>query len=290
MDTSKPSRTAFVFAGGGSLGAVEVGMLKALVEAGVKADLVAGSSVGAINAAYFAATPDNRGAEGLERIWRGLRSSDIFPVSAWRGLLSLTGYASSFVDPSGLRAILEKSLPYRNIEDAALPCSLIATDLCTGTEVRLESGNAVDALMASAAIPGVFPPVVIGGNTLIDGGIAANSPIASVVARGAKRIVLLPTGFSCSLESGSADPLTIAMHALNLMIAGQLRREIDYHSSLCEIFVAPPLCPLTVTPYDFSEAGEMIDRAYDSTCIWLDSGGLQKADDVPSELVPHLHD
>jgi NTE family protein len=282
-------RTAFVFAGGGSLGAVEVGMLKALVEAGVKADLVAGSSVGAINAVYFAAIPDDRGVEGLERIWRSLRSADIFPVSPWRGILSLVGYAPSFVDPSGLRAVLEKHLPTRQIEDTVLPCSIIATQLRTGMEVRLESGNALDALMASAAIPGVFPPVVIDGDTLIDGGVAANSPISSVVARGATRILLLPTGFSCSLESGSADPLTTAMHALNLMIAGQLRREIEFHSGRCRIFVAPPLCPLTVTPYDFSAAGEMIDRAYDSTREWLASGGLEIADKVPSGLVPHSH-
>ena len=83
------SKTAFVLAGGGSLGAVEVGMLECLVAAGVRADLVVGASVGAINGAYFAAHPDSEGVQRLRAIWAGLHRRDIFPFAPFGGFLSL---------------------------------------------------------------------------------------------------------------------------------------------------------------------------------------------------------
>lgn len=281
-------RTAFVFAGGGSLGAVEVGMLKALVAADIRADLVTGASAGAINAAYFAALPEVSGVAALERIWRGLHTANVFPVSPWRSLLSLAGRAPSLVDPTALREVLEAHLPYRRLEETMIVCHLVATDVREGTEVGLAAGPAVDALMASAAIPGVFPPVTIDGRLLIDGGVAANTPIASAVSLGATRIIVLPTGFSCALTDATLHPLALAVHALNLMIARQLRSDVEHFRDRCRIVVVPPLCPVEVTPYDFSAAGELIDRAYVSTRAWLAGGGLA-VEDVPHELVPHTH-
>src|SRR5262249_42678521 len=160
-----------VFAGGGSLGAIEVGMLRALVEHGICPDFVVGASAGAINAAYFAGHPDLEGVNRLAAIWRRLRSSDVFPLSPIHGLLSFFGRRSSVLDPSPLGPLLEARLPYERLEDARLPCRIVATDVLDGSEVVLSSGPAAEALLASAAIPGVFPPVEIDGNYLIDGGI-----------------------------------------------------------------------------------------------------------------------
>ncbi len=92
--------TAFVFAGGGSLGAVEVGMLEALVEQGARPDFVVGSSVGAINAAAFAGSPDASGVQRLAAIWRGLRSQDVFPLAPLKGLLGFAGLRKSLLDPA----------------------------------------------------------------------------------------------------------------------------------------------------------------------------------------------
>ena len=97
-------RTAFVFAGGGSLGAVQVGMLRELMRAGVKADFVVGSSVGAINAAYFAGAPDAAGVDKLEKIWRGLRRHDVFPLTL-RSVLGFMGGAGNLIDPFNLRRL-----------------------------------------------------------------------------------------------------------------------------------------------------------------------------------------
>src|SRR5437870_926045 len=102
MTENATSRTAFVFAGGGSLGAVEVGMLKALVAHGVRADFVVGASVGAINAAYFAGDPSATGVARLEAVWRGIRRRDVFPVAPFSGLLGLFARRDSLVKPEAL--------------------------------------------------------------------------------------------------------------------------------------------------------------------------------------------
>ncbi|MCC2101874.1 MAG: patatin-like phospholipase family protein, partial [Hyphomicrobiales bacterium] len=111
--------TGFVFAGGGSLGAVQVGMLRALLEAGVRPDFVVGASAGAINAAYFAGAPDLDGVARLERIWSGLKRVDIFPMSVSR-VLGLLRHPDYIVEPTGLRRMIETHIEFANFEDARL--------------------------------------------------------------------------------------------------------------------------------------------------------------------------
>jgi hypothetical protein len=147
-------RTAFVFAGGGSLGAVQVGMLRELMHAGVSADLVLGSSVGAMNAAYFAGAAHAAGVNELEEVWRGLRRHDVFPVT-FRSVLGFVGGADNLIDPSNLRKLIERNIPFANLEDAPIPVHVVATNL-GGVAICLSSGPAVEALLASAAIPAAF--------------------------------------------------------------------------------------------------------------------------------------
>jgi predicted acylesterase/phospholipase RssA len=191
-------RTAFVLAGGGSLGAVEVGMLRVLAAHGLRADLVVGVSVGAINAAYYAANPTPAGVAELTRIWSGLRTRDVFPFSPVRGFLGFVGWQDALVDPTPLRMLLARELPYGRLDESKLPCHIVATDVLDGQEIVLSKGDAVTALLASAAIPGVFPPVAYGGKTLIDGGVANNTPIATAISLGTERVIVLPTGYSCA--------------------------------------------------------------------------------------------
>jgi NTE family protein len=281
--------TAFVFAGGGSLGAVEVGMLEALVEQGTRPDFVVGSSVGAINAAAYAGLPDASGVQRLAAIWRGLRSRDVFPLAPLKGLLGFVGLRKSLLDPASLRALLARELPYERLEDARVPCQVVATDVLSGGEIVLSSGPVVDALLASAAIPGVFPSVPIDGRHLIDGGMSSNTPISTAVAEGATRIVVLPTGFACALEKPPAGALAMVLHALTLLIARQLVVDVLRWQETREIFVVPPLCPIGASPYDFSAAASLIERAATSTRSWLAAGGLERPN-LPHELTPHTHE
>ena len=119
-------KTAFVFAGGGSLGAVQVGMLRELMRHGLRADFVVGSSVGALNAAYFASAPNAAGVDKLGRIWCGLRRHDVFPVTL-RSLLRFAGGEGHLIDPSNLRLLIKRHIPFLNLEDASIPVHVIAT-------------------------------------------------------------------------------------------------------------------------------------------------------------------
>lgn len=287
MHTTAPAKTAFVLTGGGSLGAVQVGMLKALHDAGIVPDLVVGASVGAINAAYFAGAPDAEGIARLERLWSGVRREDVFPFTYLRALACLLGRRDHLAVPSALRALIEAELPYRQLEQAALPCHVVATDALDGTEVTLSQGDAVDALLASAAVPAVFPPVTIGERPLIDGGIAIRTPLAVAVELGATRVVVLPTGTSCALESPPRGALAIAVHALNLLTMRQLLADIDRYATRCTLVVVPPLCPMGIHAYDFTQCRLLIERADTATRHWL-RHGLPKQDPHWA-LAPHRH-
>lgn len=278
--------TALVLAGGGSFGAVQVGMLRALVAHGLVPDLVVGSSVGAINGAHFAGTPSAGGVAQLEAIWRSLRRSEVFPIG-WRGALGLFRHGAA-VNPCGMRRLVERHLPYQTIEQAALPLHLVATDLLGGGTVRLSSGPVVEAVLASCAIPAAFPPVCVKQTWLIDGAVASNTPISVAVELGAKRVIVLPTGFACSLTAPPRGALASALHAITLLIAHQLVMELERYRDQAEIVTVPPLCPLKVSPYDFSHAGQLIERAGEQTQRWLDHGGLTR-ERVPQALRAHTH-
>ncbi len=279
-------QTAFVFAGGGSLGAVQVGMLKALVAHGVVPDLVVGASVGAINGAYFAGRPTVEGVAELEKIWLRIRQEDVFPMSVRAGIAVLLAHRNYLVNPAALEHLIASLLPFKKLEDAALPCYVVATDIYNGEDVCFSEGDAHKAVLASASIPAVFPPVRYDDRYLVDGGVANNTPISTAVTLGAKRVIVLPTGFSCSISEPPHSIVAMALHALNLMIMKQLVRDIELHSSQVEIVVVPPLCPVEVTPYDFSQTATLIPRAERSTGEWLRKGGL-KSDDIPHTLIPH---
>ena len=288
MPESTKSVTAFVLAGGGSLGAVQVGMLAAFARRGIVPDFVVGASVGAINAAYYAAEPDDRGVDRLKRIWLQLRRADVFPLSPIASVLGFFGRTNHLVAPAPLRALIENELPYQRLEDARLPCHVVATDALEGTDVVLSSGPAGAALLASSAIPAVFPPVKIDGRFLLDGGVANHTPISTAVERGATRVVVLPTGTSCRLQAPPRGVIALALHALNLLTMRQLVKDIERFTGLVDVAVVPPLCPLTTSIYDFSQSADLIRRAEAATRLWLRTDGLHHFGATPA-LLPHHH-
>jgi NTE family protein len=284
--TGTAGRTAFVFAGGGSLGAIQVGMLRTLLSHGLRPDFVVGSSVGAINASYFAAAPDLDGVAALGRIWSRLRRSDVFPVTL-KSALGLITHPGYLVDPSGLRRLIETNLPYTRLEQAAIPLHIMATNQ-QGQPVRLSSGPAVEAILASTAIPGVFPPVDVGGEALMDGAIAANTPLFLAAELGASRIVILPTGYACALQEPPRRAVAKALHAITLLIAWQLMHELERISHAIDVHLVPTLCPLAVSPFDFSASTALMERAAAETKKWIAEGGLERRS-RPQELAPHRH-
>lgn len=155
---TKQAKTAFVLAGGGSLGAMQVGMLAEILEAGEYPDFIVGVSAGAINGAFLAHSISAGMLHKMATLWSQTSTREILGLS-WHSLLGLIGLREHIANPKGLRALLRRELPYELLEHATTPLHVVCAELVTGAEVIISSGNVLDAVLASAAIPGVFPAV-----------------------------------------------------------------------------------------------------------------------------------
>jgi NTE family protein len=262
-------------------------MMHSLAARGISADMVVGSSVGALNGAYYAGDPTLKGVLQLETIWRGLTRHDVFPVT-WRTLLGFLRRRDFLIPHDGIQKLIDDHLPYRNLEDAKLPVHIVATDIVTGDSVVLSEGSAAQAIIASTAIPGAFAPVPYKNFYLADGAISSNTPIKIAIAKGATRLIILPTGYACSTGTPPTGAVANALHALTLLIARQLVSELEDIGPEIEYYVVPPLCPLVGSPYDFTRTSDHIERAIASTDAWLAQGGLQKVG-IPEQMRPHAH-
>jgi len=281
------AKTAFVFAGGGSFGAIQVGMLHSLAAHGISADMVVGSSVGALNGAFYAGDPTLKGVERLGEIWRGLKRQDVFPMS-WRTVLSFLWRRDFLISHDGIRKLIDDHIPYRNLQDARVPVHIVTTDIISGDSIVLSEGSISEAIVASTAIPGAFAPIHYKDYYLADGAISSNTPIRVAVQKGAKRLIILPTGHACAAQAPPVGAVANALHALTLLIARQLVSELERLDPDIEYFVVPPLCPLVGSPYDFSRTADHITRAIQTTDAWLAEHGLQEGK-IPHEMRPHSH-
>ncbi len=285
-ETARP-KTAFVFAGGGSFGAIQVGMMQALAAHGVTADMVVGSSVGALNGAYYAGTPTLDGVKQLAKIWRGLTRQDVFPVTI-RAFIGFLWRRDFLVSHMGIRKLIRNNLPYKNLEDSKIPVHIVATEMLSGHSVTLSEGSAEEAIVASTSIPGAFAPVKYKNMFLADGAISSNTPINVAIQQGAQRLIVMPTGFACEGHEPPVGAVANVLHALTLLIARQMTYELENIDPAIEYYVVPPLCPLVGSPYDFSRTDEHIERAIKNTEKWIADGGLVKGG-IPGEMRPHKH-
>ncbi len=156
-----------------------------------------------------------------------------------------------------------------------MPIHVVATDILSAETVVLSKGPACDAILASAAIPAAFAPVQWSDLFLADGAISSNTPVRVAVSQGAKRLIILPTGYACARQTPPTGAVASALHALTLLIARQLISELEHLPPEIDYHVLPPLCPLDGSPYDFSHTDELITRAIESTDEWIDGGGLE---------------
>ncbi len=232
LRTPEPAtRTAFVLAGGATRGASQVGMLRALIERGIRADLVVGTSIGALNGACYAESPTVEALDRLAGLWETPPRSHIFSLSARsiaRNVRSRKGYV---LDNDGLRDWIRTNTSVARLEDFSIPLHAVATDARTRRPVVLSRGDTVQSLLATSAIPGIFPPISIGGTALIDGGSSADTPIAPAVGLGATTLYVLPTApddaappghlwqlldhlFGQPVADAGGDPVGVVVHRL----------------------------------------------------------------------------
>src|SRR5438132_1326988 len=274
---SSPSdRAAFVLSGGAALGAVQVGMLHALYERDIVPQLMVGTSVGAVNGAFIASRPQTvETAEKLAEIWRNVRRGQIFPLNPLSGLLGFLGTRDHLVPASGLRRLLVEHSQHQRLEQMPIEFHVVAVDVVTGEELLLSRGPALDAVLASAAIPAVLPPVAWGHRTLMDGGVANNTPISHAVQLGAREIYVLPSGHACALEQPPSSALGLALHALTLLTQSRLIADVELRRDRAKLVVLPPPCPLGIQPIDFGHADELIERSLADARAFLDRRGAE---------------
>ena len=178
------SGVAFVLSGGGNLGAAQVGGLLALLDAGIRPDVVVGCSVGALNGTYLAADPTLPQAEALAEVWRALSSGSVFATPRRRQLANVVRGRDHILEDHGLRDLIRRLSPVTDIADCAVPMEVVTTDLELGAASWFTAGPSEDILAASAALPGLFPPVELDGHLHVDGGVLEPLPVGRALDLG----------------------------------------------------------------------------------------------------------
>ena len=274
MNAERVATTAFVLNGGGNLGAVQVGMLQALLEAGIKPDAVVGTSIGALNGAFLAGHSDPAGVNELAELWASVRRRDVFPMSVGALVRGVFGHQPFLVESLGLRSLLMRAqFGFERLEDAPVPLRVIATDLQTGDAVVLSTGDTIRALLASSAIPGVLPAVEIEGRMLIDGAVAANSPIAQAEEFDPSIVYVLPT-VPDKLLVPPGNAIEMIQRAMALTAYPAERRALAEASSHRAVRVVPvPAEAGKLSIFDFRATRQLIRDSYELTTTWLEATG-----------------
>ena len=238
-------------------------MLQALYERGIVPDLLVGTSVGALNAAFVASRPQSAAtARQLGRIWCDLQRDDIFPLRTSALIGGVCGRRDHLVPDRGLRRLIGRHVEFDDLADAAIPLHLVTFDLTEGCELLLSSGPAVDAVAASASIPGVFPPVEMAEQRLVDGGVVNNTPISHAVELGAEKIYVLPTQDPSGRPGGiPKSALDAAMRGIGLVIDSRLKTDIARYSLEAELVVLPAPNTAGLQPTSFEHSARLITEA-----------------------------
>ena len=264
-----PRPLAFVLSGAGAFGSVQVGMLEALHAAGVRPDLVVGTSAGALNGAMVAADPASASAR-LRPLWASADRSTTFGVGTAQALIRMLGRRPSLARPDHLRSLIDRHLPAGTFEDLVLPFGAVATDLSTGEPAVLRSGALGPALMASSAVPGLFPAVDLDGLVFVDGGVSANVPIRQAFALGARSAVVLDATPALAATGRAASSVPGAwMQAMGLMVRNQRAHAVDELMSRFPVATLPSVTPSDLGTFNFDRNVELMDLSRRATARHL---------------------
>lgn len=262
---------AFVLSGGGNLGALQVGMLKALVEHDIKPDLILGCSVGSINGARFAAQPDSTAVEALSELWMGIDGEELMDAqSRLPGAVQLARKGESLHTNEGLRRLCEDNLAERSFEELQVAFQCVATSVPDAREVWFSKGELIEPILASAALPVVYPAVTINGVRHIDGAVVTDVPIQRAVDLGATRIYILHVGHYDRPREVPRRPIDAGFQAY--WIARQQRYADDLANLPRKVTaIMLPTGPQHQVRYnDFSRSEEWIEQAYGVATRHLD--------------------
>lgn len=272
---------AFALSGGGNLGPLQAGSLLALLESGVEPDLLVGSSVGALNAAFLACRPGVSGAQTLVESWSTLRRKEAVQLNPVWALAGFLGFRDHLLSPTRLRRLVRRWIDTTRVEDTKVSLAVTATDALTGECVVLRNGDLVEAVAASAAIPGLFPAVRVGERWLVDGSLSANRPVRQAQALGADDVYVITTATAPRLRP-PRGAVAMAMNSVSLVTTRMGLAELDDAVRHAEehggrVRVVPSAEPHAPGPFEYRRGAELAGAAYRCARAWLESGAPEAA-------------
>ena len=265
-----PRPVGYVLGGGGSLGAVQVGMLQALGEQDIAPDIVTGTSVGSLNGAVIALDPAGA-VDRLAQAWARMSRERVFPGGLLAQARTLQHTRTHLFPASGLAAVIADFIGAETtFADLRLPFAAMATDIATARPHVLSDGPVLPALLASAAIPGIFPPVQLGSLLLYDGGLVANVPMRQALAMGARSLVVLDCNFPGRIPGTPASIAEVLFYTVTVTMRTQAVFEAPLAAASVPVVYLHGPEPQPISPLDFRHTGTLIEAAYQAARSFLD--------------------
>ncbi|MFT3873601.1 MAG: patatin-like phospholipase family protein [Nocardioides sp.] len=268
--------TAFVLGGGGVLGAVEVGMLRALLERDIRPDLVLGTSVGALNGAMVASDPHLGVVERLVGLWQAAaETGDVYGDRPLRTMRRAVSTRTHIYSAEPLKQRLRDEIGDLTFEELPVRFQVCAASIERAAEHWFSNGSVVDAVIASAAVPGLLPPAEVGGEHYLDGGIVNSIPVGRAVQLGADRIFVLQVGRIDRPLKPPTRPWEVARVSFEIARRHRFAREMAEIPADVEAHVLPTAGTSakddSVFAYrDFSTVQRRMDATYDAVVAYLD--------------------
>ena len=246
-------------------------MTGAVIDRGYRPDALVGCSVGALNAAAVASDATPAGIRRLVDIWLALRTENLFPPGRLSALRLLTRRAQSLCPNDGLVSLMREALTFDRFEDSPVPFEVVATSLATGTERWFNTGEVLPALTASAALPGVYPPVEVDGELLIDGGVVNNVPISRALDLGATRLIIFHVGNFSRPRSSPKRPLDVLLQSFSIARSHRFGADLARLPAGVEAMVIPGVDPGPIKYNDMSRSRQLIERGHAAAAAYLDA-------------------
>lgn len=253
---------AFVLSGGGNRGALQVGALQVLLEAGIRPDMLVGTSVGAVNALFLACDPTPRGAYRLAEIWLQVRKEDVYPGTHLTALWNLVRRRESLFSNVNWYGFVSRHLPAQRFGELQVPAYAVATDLETG-QIRVFGDDPeerlIDGVMASTALPPLHPPWRVGGRRYIDGGAVADLPVRVAIERGADEIIALNLANPLTPGEQLRTLVGIVHQAIGALVIRHITADLEYaRLQKVKLRTIELRHQLSLPPWDFSHSAELI--------------------------------
>jgi len=268
---------AFVFSGAGNRGPLQVGAVRALLEAGIQPDMIVGTSAGAINGSFLAAHGATLAAtEAMEKLWLSVKAEEIYPESILEILWRLRSKANSLFTNKGVRTLLARALPpdVTTFGQCKLPLYTTATDLRSSQLYvfgDIASAPLIDAVQASATVPMIHAPIDYAHAQLVDGGVIANVPVSIAVDHGATTLYVIDAGYDEQILGPAQGVLEVLMRTLSTMMTQNILQDIARAKADDTIHMhhIPVHADSSISFFDFSRSAEMVQQGYAAAQAYL---------------------